>query len=58
MTFKITQSGSFSVVHSFSAGGTDGAYPSELIQGAGGILYGSALAGGANGGGAIFKITL
>ena len=41
-----------------SAGGVDAAYPDVLVQGADGNLYGSALAGGANGGGAIFKITL
>ena len=58
MIFKITPSGTFSVVHSFSAGGVDAAYPDVLVQGADGNLYGSALAGGANGGGAIFKITL
>jgi len=58
MIFKITPSGTFSVVHSFSAGGVDAAYPAALIQGADGNLYGSARAGGANLGGAIFKIVL
>jgi uncharacterized repeat protein (TIGR03803 family) len=58
MIFKITPSGTFSVVHSFGTIVNDGAFPDVLIQGADGNLYGSALAGGANGGGAIFKITL
>jgi uncharacterized repeat protein (TIGR03803 family) len=58
MIFRITPSGTFSIVHSFSAGGVDGAYPYALIQGTDGNLYGSARAGGANLGGAIFKIVL
>ena len=56
--FKLTPSGVFSVVHSFSAGTTDGAEPSSLVQASDGNLYGTTLFGGTNNTGAVFKVQL
>jgi uncharacterized repeat protein (TIGR03803 family) len=42
--FQITATGTFSVLHEFV--NTDGANPDSLIQGSGGLLYGTTLAGG------------
>ena len=54
--FKITPSGTLSVVHSFTA--NDGGGPTApLIQGADGNFYGTTYNGGANGGGVIFGMT-
>jgi len=44
--FKITRSGAFTVLHSFS--GTDGASPTALILGADGNFYGTTGGGGSN----------
>src|SRR5579884_935258 len=60
--FKITPSGTFTLLHTFSAnsGGTntDGAIPpAALVQASDGNLYGAATVGGANGHGTLFKIT-
>jgi uncharacterized repeat protein (TIGR03803 family) len=67
--FKVSPSGVYTVLHTFSALGTqtnfnnisgpnaDGAYPGfPLAQGPDGTLYGVTTAGGANGNGAIFKL--
>jgi len=55
--FKLTPGGSASVLYSFS-GGNDGSNPyAGLLQGADGALYGTALYGGLQNYGAIFKIT-
>jgi uncharacterized repeat protein (TIGR03803 family) len=43
--FKITPSGSYSVLYTFQ-GGSDGAYPQALLQGGDGNLYGVAAFGG------------
>ena len=57
--FKITPTGTESVLHSFVNGNGDGFNPSgNLIQATDGSLYGTAPSGGANGNGAIFQITL
>ncbi len=56
--FKITTSGAYSLVHSFSAGTSDGAQPSSLTLGSDGNLYGTTFFGGANNTGAVFKIPL
>ena len=62
--FKITTNGSFSVVHTFDAvsSGTnaDGANPfaSLLSTGTDGNLYGTTEAGGANGTGTVFQLTV
>jgi len=59
--FEITPSGTLATLHSFCSQGapcTDGAYPlAGLIQGSSGDLYGTTYEGGANGDGAVFKIT-
>lgn len=57
--FKVTTAGSFTLLYSFSAGGTtDGKNPGAgLIQAADGDLYGMAQSGGANNFGSIFKCT-
>jgi uncharacterized repeat protein (TIGR03803 family) len=55
--FKITPSGTETVLYSF-AGGSDGANPEAgLIQGSDGNFYGTTLQGGAGGLGTVFKIT-
>jgi uncharacterized repeat protein (TIGR03803 family) len=55
--FKITLSGRLTTLHSFN--GTDGSGYSAaaLVQGADGNFYGTSVSGGANGPGAVFKIT-
>ena len=56
--FKVTPSGSGSVLWSFG-NGTDGGNPkSALVQGSDGALYGTTTGGGAFGGGTVFRITL
>jgi uncharacterized repeat protein (TIGR03803 family) len=56
--FKITKSGTYTVIKNL-AGATDGDSPNgSLIQGTDGNLYGMNYSGGANSGGTIFKITL
>lgn len=58
--FRMTTAGAISVVYNFT-GGTDGATPyGPLTQGGGADtnLYGTTYAGGSNGCGAIFKLTL
>jgi len=56
--FKITPSGTETVLHTF-AGSSDGANPSaNLVQGSDGTLYGSTDAGGTKGYGTFFKIAL
>jgi len=56
--FKITPSGTLTTLHSFAGYPTDGAYPvAGLVQATNGDLYGTTGGGGANGDGAVFKIT-
>jgi uncharacterized protein (TIGR03437 family) len=58
--FKISPSGSFSVIYNFCAQAkcADGAFPiAALLQGADGNFYGTTTEGGANGDGTIFKLT-
>ena len=55
--FKITPSGTETILHSF-AGGSDGANPEAgLILGSDGNFYGDTLQGGASGLGTVFEIT-
>jgi uncharacterized repeat protein (TIGR03803 family) len=55
--FQITTGGAFSVIHTFT-GGDDGGNPAAgLLLGGDGNFYGTTYSGGANGDGAIFKIT-
>jgi uncharacterized repeat protein (TIGR03803 family) len=54
--FRVTQSGTETVLHSFT--NADGAYPlAGLIADAAGNLYGTTEGGGANGYGTVFKLT-
>jgi uncharacterized repeat protein (TIGR03803 family) len=55
--FKVTPTGTESVLHSF-AGGSDGALPQlPLTQGSDGNLYGTTPYGGKNGNGVVFRVT-
>jgi uncharacterized repeat protein (TIGR03803 family) len=59
VVYEITADGKEKILHSFCSGDClDGAYPNGLIMDAEGNLYGTAAAGGINGDGTIFKITL
>jgi uncharacterized repeat protein (TIGR03803 family) len=55
--FKITRSGTESVVYSFGDGSADGTFPSNGLINVGGVLYGMTSTGGAYGGGTVFKMT-
>jgi uncharacterized repeat protein (TIGR03803 family) len=55
--FKITTSGTETVLHQFSGGPTDGAYPTADLIRVGRAFYGTASNGGAHGTGIVFKIT-
>jgi uncharacterized repeat protein (TIGR03803 family) len=56
--FKITKSGTYTVLRNLSSA-ADGSEPNgSLIQAKDGNLYGTNYSGGTNGGGTIFKITL
>ncbi|MFZ1007121.1 MAG: choice-of-anchor tandem repeat GloVer-containing protein, partial [Candidatus Sulfotelmatobacter sp.] len=58
--FKITPKGTLTTLYSFCAqsGCADGSSPwAGLVQATNGDLYGTTTAGGANGGGTVFKIT-
>jgi uncharacterized repeat protein (TIGR03803 family) len=54
VVFKLTATGTETVLHSFEWG--TGLYPSAVIQGSAGNLYGSAIEGGACGHGVVFKL--
>jgi uncharacterized repeat protein (TIGR03803 family) len=57
--FKLTPSGTETVLHAFAGGSSDGANPSaNLVQGSDGNLYGSTGAGGTSSDGTFFKVTL
>jgi uncharacterized repeat protein (TIGR03803 family) len=57
--FKITPSGTETLLHTFAGGGSDGANPqANLVQGTDGNLYGTTVAGGASADGTFFKISL
>ena len=56
--FKITPAGVETVLHSFTAGATDGSLPTAgLIQGSDGNFYGTTGNGGPTGEGTVFRIT-
>ena len=55
--FKVTPSGTETVLYTFAGGSSDGAYPEAgLIQGSDGNFYGNTLQGGASGLGIVFKL--
>jgi uncharacterized repeat protein (TIGR03803 family) len=55
--FQLDATGKETVLYSFT-GGADGAYPyAGLVRDAAGNLYGTTSAGGAFGGGTVFKLT-
>ena len=57
--FKVTPSGTETVLHAFAGGSSDGANPYDaLTQGSDGNLYGATVAGGTSGYGTVFKVTL
>jgi uncharacterized repeat protein (TIGR03803 family) len=57
--FEITQSGTETVLHSFSGAPNDGQEPlAPLLQGSDGNLYSTTYVGGANSVGTVFKVTL
>ena len=56
--FELSASGTETVLHSFSANGTDGYNPvAGLVLDDKGNLYGTTLVGGANKGGTVFEVT-
>ena len=55
--FKLTPVGAFTPLYNFT-GGADGGNPiGSLVQGSGGMLYGTASTGGSNGFGAVFSLS-
>jgi uncharacterized repeat protein (TIGR03803 family) len=58
VVYKITSTGSFSVLHSFTGGNTDGANAiGGLVRDSSGNLYGTTFYGGTSNDGVVFKIT-
>jgi uncharacterized repeat protein (TIGR03803 family) len=56
--FKMTPTGSITVLHSFSSSDANGQFPqSALIEASDGNLYGTCYEGGANGVGTIFRVS-
>ena len=56
--FKLSPSGTETVLHSFAANGSDGTHPyAGLVTDTMGNLYGTTYSGGANGYGTVFKVT-
>jgi uncharacterized repeat protein (TIGR03803 family) len=54
---QLAQAQTYTVLHNFDLGSTDGAYPNgELIQDAAGNLYGTTSSAGVGGGGVVFKL--
>jgi len=56
--YKMTPSGTLTILHSFTNTTGDGSTPYALVQGKDGNLYGSSYSGGTGGYGVIFKISL
>ena len=55
----MTLTGTLTVLHAFTGGTADGAFPnSALIQGTDGIFFGTTASGGSAGTGTVFTITL
>jgi uncharacterized repeat protein (TIGR03803 family) len=58
IVFKMSTTGSITLLHAFGGGLSDGAAPvGNLVQGSDGSFYGATSGGGSSGDGAVFKIT-
>jgi uncharacterized repeat protein (TIGR03803 family) len=57
VAFKMDPLGNVTVLHVFSGGPSDGSFPSGLIQGKDGNLYGTTAYGGAANDGVVFRIS-
>ena len=55
--FRLTPGGTFSILHSFAGGATDGAAPATLIEATDGNFYGTTTQGGPANLGVVFKLT-
>jgi uncharacterized repeat protein (TIGR03803 family) len=56
--FQLTPTGTFTILHTFAGGSTDGANPySGLRQGRDGNFYGTTFSGGASNAGTVFQMT-
>ncbi len=59
LLFRITTSGSFSILHQFAGGTSDGADPNGwLVQASNGALYGTTFNGGTGGKGTLFGMAI
>lgn len=56
--YRVTTSGTGSVLYSFGASAGDGTQPRADLFEVDGVLYGTTLAGGAHGAGTVFKVSL
>src|SRR5205807_1998373 len=57
VVFKLTPSGTYSILHSFTGGSADGANPySGIMQASNGFFYGGTTNGGSFGRGVIYKL--
>jgi uncharacterized repeat protein (TIGR03803 family) len=57
VVFKVSLTGTETLIHTFAGGSSDGAYPqNSLIQGSDGNFYSTTLNGGTNNLGTVFKI--
>ena len=57
LVYKLTPTGTFSILHSFNGSDAYGYAPIGLVQGTDGNLYGTATSGGTNAQGSVFKLT-
>ena len=56
--FKLTSDFQLTTLHTFQSGNSsDGAFPTGLVEGSDGNLYGTTVAGGANDNGALFRLS-
>jgi len=55
--FRVSPSGSYTILYSFGSYPTDGLGPGGLVQGSDGNIYGTTVDGGANSGGTFFRIS-
>jgi uncharacterized repeat protein (TIGR03803 family) len=55
--YKLTSSGTYTVLHTFSGGADGGSSDGGLLLASDGLLYGTTITGGANGSGVIFSVS-